>query len=163
MESLERRIDSLETVVDADPENKSIKATINTLNNHINSFIQKDPKLVKLFTNLNNSKIRFYYDENFKDISTEELEIRKQFVLANLAKIEKFSNQLMVLSNMEKNIEFDTTMLNKSEEIIRNFNKLQQLELKYNELLIRSINLMQNFLNLNTNIDRFWRQFEHEK
>lgn len=155
MESLERRLDSLEATIDTDQSDQSIKATITILNNHINSFIQKDAKLSKLFTNLNNSKIHFYYDENLTDISKEELEIRKNYVLSNLVQIEKFSNQLMVLSNMEKNIELDTTILNKSTNIVRNFNKLQQLELKYNELLIRSINLMQNFLNLNTNIDKF--------
>lgn len=160
MESLERRLDSLEATIDTDQSDQSIKATITILNNHINSFIQKDAKLSKLFTNLNNSKIHFYYDENLTDISKEELEIRKNYVLSNLVQIEKFSNQLMVLSNMEKNIELDTTILNKSTNIVRNFNKLQQLELKYNELLIRSINLMQIFLNLNTNIDKFWKRIE---
>lgn len=166
MESIKKRLDILEASIDADKENKPIVETINTLNNHLNVFINRDPKLVKLFNNLNNSKIQFYYDENLRnDIDENELEIRRQFVFANLERIEKLANNLSVLQSIEKP-ELDgvaITPLKKSNDIIKQFNELQKLEIKYNELLIRSIHLLQNFLNLNNSINKFVRQLKLDK
>ena len=165
MEALRRRLDDLESSIDVDAGNKSVVATIDTLNNHLNAFINENPNLKKLFNNLNNSKIRFYYDENLQNIDPQELEIRKQFVLANLERIEKLANNLIILQNLEKHelqVEH-VSILNKSDDILKNFNHLQKLELKYNELLIRSINLLQNFLNLNDNITKYYKQQRQHK
>jgi len=143
METFHKRLDHLELAVDADINdgNRSIGETINILNNLINTFIQKDEKLVKLFQNLNNSKIRFYFDEHMRTVDEEELEVRKQYVLANLEKIEKCVHNLSILQNMQHSIELDATILTKTDKIVKNFETLQKLELKYNELLIRSVNL----------------------
>ncbi|CCH43480.1 hypothetical protein BN7_3030 [Wickerhamomyces ciferrii] len=146
--SIESRINQLEFQIDTQ---QNIPSQVNKLNNYINQFIKSQPSITKLFQFLNNSNIHFYYNQEFQNIN--ELDVKRQFINSNLQQITNHVENLLILQNMEKK-QLEFGIINKSKQIENHFERLRELEFKYNQLILRSINLLQNFLKLNENIKR---------
>ncbi|KAH3679347.1 hypothetical protein WICMUC_001087 [Wickerhamomyces mucosus] len=141
MELLKKRLQHLNHIVDYEitptDENRSIRESLILLNNEINNHINNNDGLKKLINNLNNYKLRYNDIEEFDDIDS-----KAQFIDAKLEDLTQLTTQLSRIQEL-KNFKNDVSIETVSQ---RDLQRITDLELYYNYLLIKSIQLFKNYL-----------------
>lgn len=147
MESLQARVSVLETAVDLHKASRTAAEGLSILARELQALIDSNKELSKLFKHLNNSSVKFHLDHTVL-MSEDELDLERQVVYGNFDEMVFMAEQLARLHTVRhgETLEVDCAVVKRANEIRGQFGRLQRLEMRYNELLIRSIALLQNML-----------------
>lgn len=162
MDSLERRLRDVELKLDTQDNDKTVIQTIKQLDAYLAEYINKHANLLKLVNNINNSKINLRILAPAATSEREEdsqlpTEHKEQIILANYEEISSLIKQVTRIQTVPHNLEISPELMLQAPAKLKDYYRLQQLKLEYNQLLVRSITLLQNYLRLNENIDRFFK------
>jgi hypothetical protein len=153
MDTLLSRLTDIEAVLDAGPDSttgsrQTVFKSLQTLQSLIDGHIESNPGLTKLLTGLDKSSLK-YATSNDEDTGEDAVEYRRNLILAETDKITQIIQSLSKIKSLEKHYQIPVIDIDKEKYIT----EVNNLQLRYNYLLIRSINLLQNYLNLNENMN----------
>lgn len=144
MEVLLRRLEEIETIVDAEGAERSVWKSLELLNTLIDQHIESNKGLKKLILNINKIDLKTTNGNH------DEIEYKKSVIDCQIDKINDILDNLQKIKSIEKNFNIKYIKIDYNQYS----NELKNLQLRYNYLLIKSINLFQNYLNLNENIKK---------
>lgn len=161
MDLLEHRVRSVEETLDLDESQNALTCldSLKLLSQQLDTFISKTPEVHKLVKNLNNTKVRLRLDTAVT-LDDEKVALEKSVVESQLDAITTLVQRLiqiqLIMDGNPRILDLNTKILSQESQIFGNFERLKRLELKYNELLVRSITLLQNYLRLNDKMNAFY-------
>ncbi|CDR41394.1 CYFA0S07e01552g1_1 [Cyberlindnera fabianii] len=165
MEHLDQRLRDLEAVADVSEEANalSVGESLRVLSQQMDEFVRKSPDLARLIKNLNNTKVNLHLDAAIT-IDQESYDAELAVVESHMDQISELAQRLVQLQGViEGNahaLDIDPTIMSYDHKIYQQFERLRSIELKYNQLLVRSMTLLQNYLKLNDNMNNFYRRCE---
>jgi hypothetical protein len=152
MESLYKRVSELEATLDVHDSDTTVTQALQLLRNQLQALIGQKAELNKLFKHLNNSSVKFYLDHSIV-LDGDQLELEREIVYSKFDQLVATVEYLTKLENTmtDNTMDINVTVLSEKDQILRQYRQLQHLELRYNGLLIRSIAVLQNLLNVHHN------------
>lgn len=165
MEHLDRRLRDLEAVADVSEEVNalSVGESLRVLSQQMDEFVRKSPDLALLIKNLNHTKVNLHLDAAITT-DHESYDTELAVVESHIDQIFELAQRLVQLQSvMEGNahaLDIDPTIISYNYKIYQQFERVRSIEFKYNQLLVRSMTLLQNYLKLNDNMNNFYRRCE---
>jgi hypothetical protein len=152
MESLYKRVSELEATLDVHDSDTTVSQALQLLRNQLQALIGQNAELNKLFKNLNNSSVKFHLDHSVV-LDGDQLELEREIVYSQFDQLVDTVEYLTKVQNTmtDSTMDINVAVLSEKDQILRHYRQLQYLELRYNGLLIRSIALLQNLLNVHHN------------